>query len=847
MSQKEELEIILRQRKSEISRNVIYHAVSHAVISNHISNEHHIWLVPTSELSMSSSLVTDFSGRKTVIIQGQQFSTAVVGGLISKNSKIAELLITGGNSKITIDSPRGAITHTILRFTTYIPDRTEIKCYELIGRDYVVDTRWRVPIWPNPHQTEQDEIKKSASIKSNALISSKSELKYRPILDPAQERIKRNNYYNSTILVIEGGPGSGKTTTMIQRLKFLSDSIAVDDYGSSLTQSQQDIIRRNLIKWKFFSPNKFLRDYLQNSMQSEGLANSLDSVEVLSTFIINVFDSTFTSRRFRNVKKYDSDNRYYTGSKTQNQKFINRIIQRFCINYIQNRKTNLIQIKNHCNIDSDKDIINSIIAKTEDILNDKITIIKFANYIGNYFQLNSHFDSGLNYFDNKRNKFLKDVVKKIYENCLLNDDVLFDYYLIYEENNKSSNNNNILDLVEFSRSKKDLDEFIQFELRRLLKLKLSGDEKMILNIYPEFIQDYQQLLKWDYIVQSLKDQKRNAFQNYDQYVFEAFIETKQEFLVEEPNFYHKAYIESEYINNSEYLNLIDRSVLIVCLNKIYASLEFGNSKSLLLLDSYKYLNSMKLNVIGIDEVTDFHPFEVLCIESFLDKKLSSLTICGDLMQRLTKRGVRDWSDYFSSDRDFLIEQLNSSYRQGPKLLKAAFGLYRLTTKRSLEMRSVFDSYDIEPEPIYFCNESLDIRINYLISHIQKALEFYNNVCPSIGIFVHDENDIVTYMNVLRKHVKTLSIRLQVIGCFNGRDLQVQNAIKIFSLHYIKGLEFDVVFLMDFDKMMMTEGKRFAYRNAYIGISRSAFHFGIISGSNYGIENMSEFLNSNSNW
>ena len=44
--------------------------------------------------------------------------------------------------------------------------------------------------------------------------------------------------------------------------------------------------------------------------------------------------------------------------------------------------------------------------------------------------------------------------------------------------------------------------------------------------------------------------------------------------------------------------------------------------------------------------------------------------------------------------------------------------------------------------------------------------------------------------------------IQVVGCYNGNDLEVQNSIKIFSLDYIKGLEFDVVFLMDFDNMFI---------------------------------------------
>lgn len=92
-------------------------------------------------------------------------------------------------------------------------------------------------------------------IMAHRQVRSDMSLRSQHILDPMQEEIKRSHIFDGTPIVIEGGPGTGKTTTMIQRIKFLISPQALADYETPLTQAQIDQLtnpRTISNNWIFF-------------------------------------------------------------------------------------------------------------------------------------------------------------------------------------------------------------------------------------------------------------------------------------------------------------------------------------------------------------------------------------------------------------------------------------------------------------------------------------------------------------------------------------------------------------------------------------------------------------------
>jgi len=106
-------------------------------------------------------------------------------------------------------------------------------------------------------------------------------------LDIAQEDAKRSHLYDGIPIVIEGGPGTGKTTTMIQRLKFLISQQALEEYDVPLSEEQILAVTDAKVRdnnWLYFSPTEKLLHYLQANMQGEYLNANENNTTTLANF-----------------------------------------------------------------------------------------------------------------------------------------------------------------------------------------------------------------------------------------------------------------------------------------------------------------------------------------------------------------------------------------------------------------------------------------------------------------------------------------------------------------------------------------------------------------------------------
>ena len=120
-------------------------------------------------------------------------------------------------------------------------------------------------------------------------IRMQASLRLNPRLDPSQNEIKFSHVFDGVTTIIEGGPGTGKSTTLIQRMKLLIDAEDLNDYAlnhpnTNLTKKKIEIVTaRN--SWVFFSPTDLLCKYLKEDMAYEGLTQYEDKTHVWNDYL----------------------------------------------------------------------------------------------------------------------------------------------------------------------------------------------------------------------------------------------------------------------------------------------------------------------------------------------------------------------------------------------------------------------------------------------------------------------------------------------------------------------------------------------------------------------------------
>ena len=100
---------------------------------------------------------------------------------------------------------------------------------------------------------EEQQLKELYEI--TRYIRENNEMRMQAILDPQQETKLNVQEFLMVSLVIDGGPGTGKTTTLIQRIKFLIDDTIVE-YGEQYRKFLPELKEKK--GWIFFSPSPLL-------------------------------------------------------------------------------------------------------------------------------------------------------------------------------------------------------------------------------------------------------------------------------------------------------------------------------------------------------------------------------------------------------------------------------------------------------------------------------------------------------------------------------------------------------------------------------------------------------------
>lgn len=668
-----------------------------------------------------------------------------------------------------------------------------------------------------------------------------SGLRDQPILDDVQENIKRSEF-KSKNLIIDGGPGTGKTTSLIQRITFLTSPTIKESF--EISNRDLSLLTDRNKNWLFFSPTELLRQYLKNFMAKESLNPSDDNVLVWNDFKRVLF------RRF-GLFNPDTKNPFQFSSSAENIFNINpdilkEIYEKFELHFVnfQKSKISKIQELDFSSLkweESGNKIVNDLM---EVSVHDNLS--KLIRMFGD---LEKRYSPVSKELSQKLNTDLLDSVSKVQFEIEQNNELKNDLYgMIKEELGKRKDEVEPDD--EFPDEETESENTIQssdlqIELNRILrnivrkeshlkidkKIRLTKFEKEILDKIKEKINfDINPAIGENaYFRKYFSGILRGIEANILRY-FPAVYKSFRKEILRKMNIFNERGQEVIDKNIKEGNKKIVNDEIDLILNLLFRLINklFNEFNSVYENSNDTYLREYRDNVrciIAIDEGTDFSLLELSCMTQLSHPRFRTVSISGDIMQRLTKYGIKSWEEYMKLYLNTSLHKIKLSYRQTDYLIKIAKVIYEHNTGNQLEIVPAYQASEHDPKPLVFIGSDFENKIDWITKQIIAINKAYENKLPSIAILVHDAETLKKYENALSHQEDLVDNGIKVVSCPDGKMLGNVTDIRIFEMKYIKGMEFQAVFFIDID-MHSSSQADLLDRYLYVGVSRASFYLAI---------------------
>lgn len=682
-------------------------------------------------------------------------------------------------------------------------------------------------------------------------IRMQASLRLNPRLDPSQNDVKFSHVFDGITEVIEGGPGTGKSTTLIQRMKLLIDEGDLNDYALNnpdvkLTKGKIEIATaRN--GWAFFSPTDLLCKYLKEDMAYEGLTQYEDKTHVWKDYLRKALirdDYKIAGAKCRFVfTKKNGEDGLFIGDQIQ----VAKDFQQYYINALKKR---LLKV---AAIDYSKYSWKFLGKMISDTCKEAEKAEDLGAICRILFKLNGIkdvvFPTGI--------PSAKDVVST-YEAKV--DDIANRYLVAWKKDKDFVESlmdceESILDTDETTVAVVDVDEEdtidktddiaieLQKDIKRLIRRIASSKDDDSLVIEPIYEELYD-LLKDKIKREDLKGISEIAIFNKEVYPCISNVEVfllNVDFVCNTYLAFRKDCFERRDANWN--LDILERMVNISSKNYIHhdeCSLLIGTINTILIRiarmseDRFEAFNgrfatAYKKNrkaVIGIDEATDYSLIDYYAMCSLRHHAVSCFTLSGDMMQSMNEYGIKDWK---SLQNPLLFEkidvkQLKVSYRQGPKLIKLAHYLYHKATGRRAPYTCFLKDEKNTPDPLWYESNDLEEKAEWMAKRVLEVQAAYKKV-PSIAIFVNNTKEAQDLYDSLKNQEILENAGIDVINCTANDELYAPDSIRIFLLDRVKGMEFEVVFFYNIDEVTKTT---LIDQYLYVGLSRATFYMAVAS-------------------
>lgn len=793
---------------------------------------------------------------------------------VPRDSKLGGLLIGNHEGKYKYQTPKGEIEIEIFNRATYTPSQfdgefaTDI-LIKLAGdsKTYSFQTIAKILSLQDEINEAEEQLKNATSeeaellvaridekkkeqetylSKAQGFIRKYAQLRYQPILDPRQELIKRSKIFDGS-LIINGGPGTGKTTSLIQRIKFLI-SPSIEEY-TTLSQSQKDVLFNQRTSWIFFSPNELLALFLRNSMKLEELTADSERVKVWASHKNELVKTyrfvTETKRPFLIYNKANGVNLF-----TNSTKGITDIIVGLEKFYQSFQKDKLNKVSE---IDVAPFKWKNLGQSIQNYIKGKSNVKSVEELIRLFINLTENFEAETKTLSDEYATLIKQVASRIQitiqrdtERATALSVLLKNWKTDAQEAEDDDDDDIEIDIEDFDEKEEqtafDFEKELFTKLKSLCRkqalkkfdknTKFSKRDRELLQLLPEVLEqtEYETLGQTAFFKKFFERITKGIVANVLREIPMVYKKYRREQLNTKSSNWNLTMLEDlvKKDKNSR-IHSDEQALLLSFVNGIVFKIAKSFSQ-LYNTTNHPYINSFRNNckpVIGIDEATDFSIIDLIAINSFGHPELSSVTLSGDLMQRMTSEGITSWEDFTQTNSNSEIQDLKVSYRQSPTLLSLAKAIYQKSTGQVANYESYIEKDELEPKPLMLISQDEDEKLNWLANRILEIYIAYGDSIPSIAIFLPEENQLEHFATKLGCLDTLADVGILVKACRNGEVLGDKNTVRVFAIDKIKGLEFEAVFFNDIDSLEKQNlGKDLFLKYLYVGLSRATFYLGL---------------------
>ena len=875
---------ILTRRDAESRERVAFPAFSRVVLEDAKGERHVYWLV--------ERVAGDLQVQRTwtgTAVGGTVTATALdKGNVVSKNAPLGLVLDEYGE-RLGEPAPLprglrerwGTPTATVVDCTHYIPSGSDaINGSMYVGtetplnfvslRQFVGELRDLVGDFLPEPEVDVGEIEALLRERERRLqafrdakrvrirhVITSAALRNQPKLDPAQLQVKQLQILDGQV-IIHGGPGTGKTTALLDRLSLFTEREAIREHVPGLSNKALDRLTDPNTAYLLFTPNELLLHYLKEAMNTKGLL--ADSAKLTTwrgyrdrlAHQLGLLTADAEKSRFvKDRGAFRTESMTFDVQPDEWQAFIAILCAPFP-EFVVRRHTRVFTIEADASDDPD------LVREVQDRLAEAGEARSLAELLRIFQSLYDHSHEAATEAHRKSTKRIRRLAQRLQATIRADKQArarllgalaeLRDDPSDVADDGAEADDQEAFDAGQEPPGETRNAELINSLARSLLrKLALRGRglagvrmtkrEQTMLDHCQAWI-DHQALeaiaptLLTSLVRRACAGPDGNVVAQAGPFYLwlrrTQFSERLNAFL--HPDLRNRlgksGNLAGKTIGPDELDLVLFVQLWLLRLRRAVPSFRQSGKSNL-----SEVFDSSLREIIAVDEATDFSPIQLACMAMAANPDYDCVTLSGDLMQRMTDYGLKGWEEYESVAKEVGLAPvhrggLDVSYRQSRRLLSVTNQLYEAGTGSTASTGSPYPPSEYDPPPLLHVGTDLPDCAAWIAQRVVEIRRSYDahGVIPTIAVLVADEPSVNPFADALEDAL-SFSGNIEIDRCHDGRVLGEGAAVRIFNVEHIKGIEFEAAFFHDMGRIA-ARFPQVAEKLLYVGLSRASLYLGI---------------------